>query len=378
MKNDNMTFGGFESVISNLTENTTVVKMSSDADADDDSKIVDPKEITGKEEEDEDEDAFEDGEDGADGKKVEDTISKTESKTSKTPVKSDSEDSGFGEIEPEIASYVQEELFNKFGFELDEDTKFESLEDVVEFVKEVIEENSKPEYSSEEVAAIDKFVKDGGKISDYIKTIHGGIDVDSVDLTNESNQKAVIRENLKNKGYSEARIQKMIDRYEDSGVLAEEAEDALDLVKEYKENTSKKLLEDQEKANKEQKQAQLNYIRSVESTIRDVSEIRGVPITQKEKKELMDYIFKPSADGMTAFQKDYVKSHKNLIESAYFTMKGDGLVKKIQRNSASEAAKSLKMKLAEKGKRAKNQEPGQGAGSDDSIWSLASTMLRQP
>lgn len=377
MKNDNMTFGGFESVISNLTENTTVVKMSSDADADDDSKIVDPKEITGKEE-DEDEDDFGELEEGSEGKKVEDTVSKTESKTSKTPAKSDSEDSGFGEIEPEIASYVQEELFNKFGFELDEDTKFESLEDVVEFVKEVIEENSKPEYSSEEVAAIDKFVKDGGKISDYIKTIHGGIDVDSVDLTNESNQKAVIRENLKNKGYSEARIQKMIDRYEDSGVLAEEAEDALDLVKEYKENTSKKLLEDQEKANKEQKQAQLNYIRSVESTIRDVSEIRGVPITQKEKKELMDYIFKPSADGMTAFQKDYVKSHKNLIESAYFTMKGDGLVKKIQRNSASEAAKSLKMKLAEKGKRAKNQEPGQGAGSDDSIWSLASTMLRQP
>ena len=377
MKNDNMTFGGFESVISNLTENTTVVKMSSDADADDDSKIVDPKEITGKEE-DTDEDDFEDGDEGAEGKKVEDTVSKTEPKTSKTPAKSDSEDSGFGEIEPEIASYVQEELFNKFGFELDEDTKFESLEDVVEFVKEVIEENSKPEYSSEEVAAIDKFVKDGGKISDYIKTIHGGIDVDSIDLTNESNQKAVIRENLKNKGYSEVRIQKMIDRYEDSGVLAEEAEDALDLVKEYKENTSKKLLEDQEKANKEQKQAQLNYIRSVESTIRDVSEIRGVPITQKEKKELMDYIFKPSADGMTAFQKDYVKSHKNLIESAYFTMKGDGLVKKIQRNSASEAAKSLKMKLAEKGKRAKNQEPGQGAGSDDSIWSLASTMLRQP
>ena len=137
MKNDNMTFGGFESVISNLTENTTVVKMSSDADADDDSKIVDPKEITGKEE-DTDEDDFEDGEEGSEGKKVEDTVSKTEPKTSKTPAKSDSEDSGFGEIEPEIASYVQEELFNKFGFELDEDTKFESLEDVVEFVKEVI------------------------------------------------------------------------------------------------------------------------------------------------------------------------------------------------------------------------------------------------
>ena len=376
MKNDNMTFGGFESVISNLTENTTVVKMSSDADADDDSKIVDPKDITGKEEE-EEEDDIEDGNE-EEGKKVEDTTSKTNTKPIKPSDNSDSEDTGFGEMEPEIASYVQEELFNKFGFELDEDTKFESLEDIVEFVKEVIEENSKPEYSSDEVAAIDKFVKDGGKIADYIKTVHGGVDVDNIDLSNESNQKAVIRENLKNKGYSEARIQKMIDRYEDSGVLAEEAEDALDLVKEYKENTSKKLLEEQEKANKEQKQAQLNYIRSVESTIQDISEIRGVPITQKEKKELMDYIFKPSADGMTAFQKDYVKSHKNLIESAYFTMKGDGLVKKIQRNSASEAAKSLKMKLAEKGKRAKNQEPGQGAGSYDSIWSLASTMLRQP
>ena len=71
MKNDNMTFGGFESVISNLTDNTTVVKMSSDVDTDDDSKIVDPKEITGKEE-DEDEDDFEELEEGSEGKKVED------------------------------------------------------------------------------------------------------------------------------------------------------------------------------------------------------------------------------------------------------------------------------------------------------------------
>jgi len=376
MKNDNMTFGGFESVISSLTSNSTVVKASSDASAGDEYDLVDPKEIN-PDLEDEEVD-HEDVDVDTDLDEVEDTKVKPKAKETTSTKDTKSTDSDFGEVEPEIASYLQEELFNKFGFEVDEDTKFSSIGDVVDFVKEVIDENSKPEYSSEEVAAIDKFVRDGGNVQDYFKAVHSGVDPNSIDITKESNQKAIIRENLKNKGYSEARIQKMVDRYEDSGVLAEEAEDALELIKEYKENTSKKLLEEQEKLNKEQKQAQLNYIRSVESTIHDISEIRGVAISPKEKRELMDYIFKPNADGMTSFQKDYVKSHKNLIESAYFTMKGDGLVKKIQRNSASEAAKSLKMKLAEKGKRANNQEPGRGAGSDDSIWSLASSMLRKP
>lgn len=54
--------------------------------------------------------------------------------------------------------------------------------------------------------------------------------------------------------------------------------------------------------------------------------IYGIDIPEKDKKALLEYIFKPDADGITRYQKDYAKSLKNLITSAYFTMKGDTLI----------------------------------------------------
>ena len=54
--------------------------------------------------------------------------------------------------------------------------------------------------------------------------------------------------------------------------------------------------------------------------------IYGIEIPEKDKRALLEYIFKPDAEGVTKYQKDYAKSLKNLITSAYFTMKGDSFV----------------------------------------------------
>jgi len=293
-----------------------------------------------------------------------------------TKEKSTEEPSDLGEAEPDIAAYVQEKMFEKFGFEIGEE-KFESIEDVVDFVQAVVEENSKPQYPNEELAKMDEYVRNGGDIRRYYESTLGGVDPSNVDIDSYNDQKKVIAEHLKTKGYNDVKITRAIERYEEAGVLKEEAEDALEMLDEHKQEISEKLLEEQKKQKELILEEQQKYVGSVKDEIEALSDIRGIPLTTHEKKELFEYIFKPTQTGKTRYQEDYIKSQKNMIESAFFTMKGDAFVKKVQKKATSEAASRLRKKLANKGARGRNQT-GQGGNTVSDIWGVASSQLRSP
>jgi hypothetical protein len=246
-------------------------------------------------------------------------------------------------------------------------------------MQKLVEENSQPEFADEEVASINEFKKNGGKLQDYLKSnIIGNVDIELIDLTEPSEQKLLIRENLRNKGTSDIKIEKMIKRWEDAGTLDEEAEDALEEVKEYRDVSKRKLLEEQKIYSQQIKQQQQKFVQDVDDTIKNIKDIRGIQISDKEKKDLYEYIFKPDADGITQYQRDYSKNVKNLIESAYFTKMGDSLVKKIERKAESQAAKNLKEKLSNnKGDKFKNQ--GQGNNGSSSVFGLlGSQFIKKP
>jgi len=149
------------------------------------------------------------------------------------------------------------------------------------------------------------------------------------------------------------------------------------LLDEYKEQEAERLLEEQKKQQEYILQEQQKYVESVKEEIEGLQDVRGINITKSEKKQLFDYIFKPTKSGRTQYQEDYIKNKRNMIESAFFTMKGDAFVKKVQNKATSEAASRLRKKLASKGKRGKNQS-GQGDGSVSDIWNIASSQLRSP
>jgi len=281
------------------------------------------------------------------------------------------------EAEPELAAYLQEKLFEKFGFDTEEAEEFKSIDDIVKFVGATIEENSSPKYADEELAKMDEFIRNGGNLEDYLSTTHGGVNVETVNLESPDNQKAVIQEHLKSKGYSDIKINRAIERYEDAGTLEEEAYDAKDMLVEFKEQEAEKLLENQRIQKELVQEEQQKYMEAVKNEIEAHSDVRGIPLTKKEKNDLFNYIFKPTRSGKTKYQEDYIKSKKNLIESAYFTMKGDSLVKKVQQKAASEAASRLRKKLASKGNRGRNQS-GQDGSKVSDIWSTASRQLRNP
>lgn len=266
-------------------------------------------------------------------------------------------------------------MAEKMGWELDEEDEVPSTpEELVDYFQSVIEENSVPQYASEEVEALDNFVKNGGNLRDYFE-IDGELDLEDFSIEdNEVNQKIVLKEFLKEKGYSNKQIDKKLTKYEDAGLLEDEAEDALEALKEIRENKKQQLLKDQENQAKEAARRQQEYFNSVVNEIKGMQDIRGIKIPEKDKKQLLEYIFKPDADGKTQYQKDWSKSVKNLLESAYFTMKGDTLLKAAKNEGSSDAISKFKNSLNKTGVSRKTKKTDNT--SDIDMWKSFAQQLR--
>lgn len=261
----------------------------------------------------------------------------------------------------------------EMGLEVEEgEDKPSTVEELCEYFREMIEENSTPEYASEEVAQLDEFVRNGGKLEDYFKAAPA-IDYETFDTTIEENQKRIVRELLAAKGFNDKQITRKIEKYEDAGILEDEAEDALEAMKDIAEERKEQLLAQQKKENEQRVERQQRFVDDVVTNIKSLKDIRGIAIPEKDKKALLNYIFKADADGLTQYQKDYSKSVKNLIESAYFTMKGDTLLDTAKKIGTSSAIKTLKQSLKNTGS-SKNSKKVH-TSSPNSIWSIAARSL---
>ena len=268
-------------------------------------------------------------------------------------------------------------LSEKLGWETDEEDKPKTAEELVNYFYDVIEENSKPSYASEEIEKLDEFVKNGGNIRDYF-SIDAEVNLEDIDIEDsEDNQKTVIREYLKEKGLNKSQIDKKLTRYEDAGVLEDEAVDALEALKDIREHKKEQLLADQQKAATEAKKRQQQFFDNVVNEIKGMDSIHGVAIPNKDKKALLDYIFKPDANGVTQYQKDYSKSLKNLITSAYFTMKGDTLLSTAQKQGKKDAITHFKNTLTKNsGVNTRSKQQNNFNDDNSTIWSSFTRQLR--
>lgn len=278
--------------------------------------------------------------------------------------------------EENVVTNFFDAMAEKLNWEFEEgEDKPKNVDELINYFQNVIEENSKPEYSSEEVEALDNFVKQGGDLKKYL-TIDAELDLDDIDIEDEANQKLVVKQLLKEKGFSTKKIDKLVSRYEEAGLLEDEAQDALEDLKEIKEERKKQLLEDQKKAYREQLQRQQQFYDNVVSEIKGLKNIRGITVPEKDKKVLIDYILKPDTDGKTKYQKDYAKGGvKNLIESAYFTMNADKLIEAAKREGNNSAIDKFRRSLKSSSITTKSRKQATGS-DDDPIWFSAARQLR--
>lgn len=305
------------------------------------------------------------------------TVTKTDDSDDDSDTDDDSVDNDPDE-ESTVVTKFFDALSEKLNWEDIEDSeKPKTAEDLVEYFKEIIEENSVPNYASEEIEKLDEFVRNGGNLRDYLQ-IDADINLDEIDITeDENNQKLVLREFLKEKGFNNKQIEKKLTKYEDAGLLEDEAEDALEALKEIKIKRKEQLLAEQEKQARDNKKKQQEFFNNVVAEIKGMDNIYGIDIPEKDKRALLEYIFKPDSNGITKYQKDYAKSLKNLVTSAYFTMKGDSLIDIAKKKGKRDAFDTFKQSLT-KNSGVNKKSKRQIINDDDttSIWNAFTRQLR--
>lgn len=394
MENKN-TLNGFEAILDGLVPNVGTNKNS---DIDNDLKDIISEELTDEElkalrnpkkdkkveKEEIEEDETEDVDD------VEEQEEPTETKPKKSKKKPESkvdEDDNTEEVEDndtsddnkseEVIVNFFDSLSEQLGWDdVDDEEKPKTAEELIEYFRDVIEENSVPNYASEEVEKLDEFVRNGGNLKDYF-SIDADLDLDNIEVEdNEINQKLIVKEFLKEKGFSTKQIEKKITKYEDAGILEDEATDALEALRDIKAERKEKLLEQQQKQAREAEKQQQEFFQNVVSEIKGMNSIYGIDIPEKDKRALLEYIFKPDANGVTKYQKDYAKSLKNLITSAYFTMKGDSLITIAKQKGRKDALDNFKNSLRGNGVSKKSKKQIINNDSTSTIWDTFARQLR--
>lgn len=234
----------------------------------------------------------------------------------------------------------------ELGWDVDEDNKPKTVEDIVSYMGEVIKENSTPQYADERIAKLDEYVKNGGRFEDFYQRQQENISYEDMDMEDESNQKAAVRELYRLQGYTDDQISRRIERFEDADMLEEEATDAIERLKSIKAQQLAEYEEQQRLARQAQEDQAREFMDNLTNSINSLDSIRGISIPKADRKELFDYITKVDADGLTRYQKEFNNNLvNNLIESAYFTMKGDTLLGEATRSGRTSAANKLRTML---------------------------------
>lgn len=234
----------------------------------------------------------------------------------------------------------------ELGWDVSDDEKPDSMEGLINYIEDTVAENSKPQYADDRIAQLDEYVKNGGKFEDFYNGMSQTIEYGNMDMEDESNQKMAVRDYLKLSGYSDEQIDKKIERYEDADMLEDEAMDAVERLKQHQEFQLQQQQEQQQLLRQQQEQQAQQFVMNLNSTINSLDNIRGISIPKQDRKALFDYITKVDASGMTQYQKDFnANMTENLIESAYFTMKGDALIGEAKRTGQTTAAEKLRKML---------------------------------
>ena len=229
--------------------------------------------------------------------------------------------------------------------DINEEDRPLTVDDLTKYLGKVVEQNSTPSYADDRIQQLDEYVKNGGKFEDFYQVQQQSLSLDNIDIENEDNQIAIIKDLLKHNGYSNEQIDNKISRYQDADMLYEESQDALERLKIIRNDELERNAQYQKQIAEQQRVQQEEFFNSVTTDINNLNSIRGITVPKDDRKALYDYIFKVDQNGMSQYQKDFNQNlSKNLIESAYLTMKGDALIsgaKKTGETSATEKLRKL-------------------------------------
>lgn len=200
-------------------------------------------------------------------------------------------------------------------------------------LESIIQENSKPEYSSEIVRDFDTFVKNGGNPKEFLET-YNQTELPELDLENQEHQAYVVYQQMKmSTQWSDEKIRKYVHKLAKDGELAEEAKDAFGFVKSQYDQRREQLKKQQEEDLIKQNKETQEYIYSVGRYIESASEEDlGVSLTKGEKQKFVRFLLEPDPKtGLTPYQHKIQENPSNSYKLAALVFKGalDGQLESI-------------------------------------------------
>ena len=295
--------------------------------------------------------------DRMDGKPKEEPVQEPANATVDTNATEDASDPSDEDVhEAQQVGLLFDAIGESFGWNMDdikEEDRPLTVDDLTNYMRVVVQQNSVPQYADERIQQLDEYVKNGGKFEDFYGKQQQSLSYDNMDMEDEDNQKAVVSELLRYSGYTDDQIKNKISRYEDADMLEEESADALDRLKQIKQHELEMAQQQQAAYLQQQEEQSKQFYNDCMNQIKSLSSIRGVQIPKEDRAKLADYIFNVDQNGISKFQRDYNNKDNfinNLLTTAYITMKGDSFVSTAKRDGESSATEKLRKMLRHQAK----------------------------
>lgn len=205
------------------------------------------------------------------------------------------------------------------------DDEFEDSEEwLLSRVQDTI--NSKIEEYKESMPEEIKYLLEnheaGVNMYDLLKSESQQQTYDSIDKeklgNSESTQKRLVKDLLALNGFSQAQIEKKVARYEDAGVLLEEAEEALITLQEVQKQHKQQLIEQQKQEKQQRVEAHKNWLSDLKDHISKKEEILpGFKLNPKDKDLLYNGITKLDRQGKNEIMRIREKDPEFDLKIAY-------------------------------------------------------------
>lgn len=234
----------------------------------------------------------------------------------------------------------------RYGWDIPEDKQPKTIDGLLEFIEDVVDQNSTPKYASEESKMFDELVRNNGDTRMFIEARNARVDLSTLDLTNVENQKLVVKELLKSKGLSDKMIELSIDKSVKTDLLEEEANIAAGELDEYYASLQVQAAEEaKERAKTEQENLNM-FVNNIKDSVNNIDQLFGFDLTKADKESLLPYVFNVLPNGKTQQQIDYEQDPVGYtILTSYAYMMRDKLLKKIEGNAKTKAVSNLQEQL---------------------------------
>ena len=203
-----------------------------------------------------------------------------------------------GEDEDDVAISTPEEFLERFNYEKSKGVE----EKITNFIGQ---------FGQDYQDAFDAIYVNGVDPKEYFSTYNTITDFTNMDLSQESNQVAIVRQALTDQGFDKEDIESEIERFKNYGDLEAIATKHHKVLAKKEVAKLSQLQQESERKIQQQTQAKQQYINNVATVLQDkvkVKDFDGIPINPKLAGELQDYLTKdryktPSGETLTEFDR---------------------------------------------------------------------------